>query len=81
MHEGKHKFNFGVFNASDDDYHDGLKVMSEHETYLIKHTSKELFVNDKWKQNPTLSVKNIVINPYYPGDCLPIQNHPKSTMN
>ncbi len=81
LHEGKHKFNSGTFNATDDDYHDGSKIMSEHETYLIKYTLKELFLNDKWKQNPTLSVKTIGINPYYPGDRLPIQNHPKATMN
>jgi hypothetical protein len=81
LHERTHKFNSGIFNATDDDYHDDSKSMSEHEIYLIKHTMKELFINDKWKQNPNLSVKNIGVNPYYPGDCLPIQNHPKSTMN
>ncbi len=81
LHERKHKFNSGVFNARNDDYHDGSSVMSEHEIYLIKHALKELFINDKWKQNPTLSVKDIGTNPYYPGDRLPIQNHPKLTKN
>ena len=74
LHEQKYTFNYGVFNARDDDYHDGCKTMSEHEISLIKHTSTELYVNDKWKKNPTLSLKDVGMNPYYPGDYLPIQN-------
>jgi hypothetical protein len=81
LHNGIFKFNSGVFNARDDDYHDNSKAMSEHETRLIKDTMKELYMNGKWKQNPTLSVKDISTNPFYSSDFLPIQNHPKTTMN
>jgi hypothetical protein len=81
LHDKKFKFNSGTFNARDDDYHDDCNAMSQHETSLITHVLKELYVNDKWKQNQTLSIQSIGGNPYHPGDCLPIQNHPKSTMN
>jgi hypothetical protein len=81
LYEKKYKFNSGTFNARNDDYHDDSNAMTENEISLIKHTLNELYVNDKWKQNPTLSVQNIGRNPYNPGDCLPIQNHPRSTMN
>ncbi len=81
MHEQKYKFKSDVFNGRNDDYHDGLKVMTAHEISLIKHTLDELYVNGKWRQNPTLSLKNISINRYHPGDQLPIQNHPRSTMS
>ena len=81
LHDRKYKFNSGVFNARNDDYHDSSKTMSEYEISLIKYTLTELYVNDKWKKNPTLSLKDMGMNPYYPGDCLPIQNHPKPTMN
>ncbi|CAF4281226.1 unnamed protein product [Rotaria sp. Silwood2] len=81
LHEKKFKFNSGVFNARNDDYHDDNKSMSEGEIYLIKYALKELFINDKWKTNPTLSVLNLDRSRYDPGDCLPIQNHPKSTVN
>ena len=74
MHDRKYKFNSGVFNARDDDYRDSCKAMSEHEISLIKYTLKELYENGKWKKNPTLSLKDMEMNPYYPGDCLPIQN-------
>jgi hypothetical protein len=41
------KFNSGMFNARDDDYHNDSKAMTEHEISLIKHTVNERFFNDK----------------------------------
>jgi hypothetical protein len=81
LHEQKFKFNSSVFNARNDDYHDGSKSMSKNEIDLIKYTINELFINDKWKRNPTLSVTNVGGSCYDSNDSLPIQNHPKTTMN
>lgn len=77
----KIKFNSGVFNARNDDYHDDCKTMTEHEIFLVKNAHEQLFVTGKWQRNPTILVKDLFQDPYYPGDCLPIQNHPTSTMN
>ncbi|CAF3954551.1 unnamed protein product [Rotaria sp. Silwood1] len=81
LHDNKFKFNSGVFNARNDDYHDDKKSMSKDEIDLIKYALKELFINDKWKKNQTLSVLNIDRSRYDPGDYLPTDNHPKSTVN
>jgi hypothetical protein len=35
FHDGKLKLNSGVFNARNDDYHDGTKSMHQHEIHLI----------------------------------------------
>ncbi|CAF1226137.1 unnamed protein product [Rotaria sp. Silwood1] len=81
LHDKNFKFNSGVFNARNDDYHDDKKSMSESEIYLIKYAMNELFKNNAWKMNPTLSMLNIGRSLYNPGDCLPIQNYPKSMIN
>ena len=77
---GKYQFNSSTFNARDDDYHDENRAMAESEIYLIKYTLEQLFVTGKWQHNPTMLVKDIFKEPYYPGDHLPIQNHPKQNV-
>jgi hypothetical protein len=78
---GKLEFNSSVFNAKDDDYHDDIRTMGQQEIQLIKYAIKELYKNDRWKQNPTLSVLNMDRKHLMFSSDLPIQNYPEWRMN
>lgn len=77
LHDSKLKYNSGTFNARNDDYHDNNPPMSADETYLIRYAVENLYKNDKWKVNPTVSLSSMTRSIYNPGDNLPPQNHPK----
>lgn len=81
IRKGIYLFNSYTFNARDDDYHDENRAMAQSEIHLIKYTLEKLFVTGVWQSNPTMAVKDMFKDPYYPGDCLPIQNHPKPNKN
>jgi hypothetical protein len=72
------KYNSSVFNSKNDDYHDDIRSMSKHEISLITYAIKELYQNNKWTQNPTLSVTAMDRKHFMLGSDLPIQNYPKS---
>jgi hypothetical protein len=78
LHERKFKFNSGVFNSRNDDYHDNTKSMSADEIYLIKYSMKELYISNMWKSKSTMPATFIDRSRYDPGDNLPPQNQPKS---
>jgi len=67
---GTIKFNTSAFNAKHDDYHDESKVISANEIALIKTALNGFYINNKWQQKSTQSVKELA--------ALPIQNHPKT---
>jgi hypothetical protein len=77
FHDGKLKFNSGVFNARNDDYHDGVKSMHQHEIHLINYAMKALYKNNAWRQNPTISVNVIDRKNSVRWESLPSANQPK----
>jgi hypothetical protein len=73
----KLKFNSGVFNARNDDYHDVTKSMHQHEIHLIIYAMEQIYKNNTWRRNPTIPVKVINGYRYVCWKTLPPQNRPK----